>query len=336
MASCEVMSSEAAASTRQGTHVETDTAVTPAKILVVEDEPALRTLLRALLEQSGYRVVTAEDGQAGLDAVNQELPDLVLCDVMMPRMDGYELCRRLKANYATSHVPIILLTARTESEDKFQGLHHGANDYVTKPYEQRELLMRVRNLLQWGKVQRDANPLTGLPGNHVIEQELTNRIARQDAFVFLYLDLDNFKAFNDFYSYQKGDQALRLVALLLRQSVERVGQADDFVGHIGGDDFVLIVAATTAREVADEIVRRFDDEVPALYSKTDRARGYIQVVNRQGELERYGLMTLTVAAVSNEQRQLTHVAQVSDIAAELKRYGKGERRSCVVWDRRAI
>ncbi|MBK8232763.1 MAG: response regulator [Candidatus Eisenbacteria bacterium] len=314
--------------------METDTLVKPEKILVVEDEPSLRLLLRTMLENAGYTVRLAEDGQAGLEAVTDETPDLILLDVMMPRMDGYELCRRLKSNYNTSQIPIIMLTAKAEADDRLAGLNYGANDYLAKPYEQRELLVRVRNLLQWGKVQRDANPLTGLPGNHVIERELSERIAKGGPFVFMYLDIDNFKAFNDFYSYQKGDQALRLCALILRQSADRFGVAGDFVGHIGGDDFVLILSVTHAREIADEVIRRFDAEIPELYSATDRARGYIQVVNRQGELERYGLMTLTIAAVSSESRQITHVAQVSDIAAQLKHYGKEQRRSIVVWERR--
>ncbi|MFN8547301.1 MAG: response regulator [Candidatus Eisenbacteria bacterium] len=317
-----------------GRNVDTETLVKPEKILVVEDEPSLRLLLRTMLENAGYAVRLAEDGQVGLEAVNEETPDLILLDVMMPRMDGYELCRRLKSNYATSQIPIIMLTAKAEADDRLQGLNYGANDYLAKPYEQRELLVRVRNLLQWGKVQRDANPLTGLPGNHVIERELSERIARQEPFVFMYLDIDNFKAFNDFYSYQKGDQALRLCALILRQSCDRVGTPGDFVGHIGGDDFVLIMCPEKAREVGAEIIRRFDEEVPELYSATDRARGYIQVVNRQGELERYGLMTLTIAAVSSEARSITHIAQVSDIAAQLKHYGKEQKRSVVVWDRR--
>ncbi len=311
-----------------------ETLVKPAKILVIEDEASLRLLLKMMLENAGYVVSLAEDGEKGLEAVAADSPDLVLLDAMMPRMDGYEVCKRLKSNYATSHIPIIMLTARTAPEDRFAGLNIGANDYVTKPYEQRELLVRVRNLLQWGQLQRDANPLTGLPGNHVIESELTARLASGAPFVFFYLDIDNFKAFNDFYSYQKGDQALRLTALVLRQEVDRIGSTNDFIGHIGGDDFVMILHAAKAREVAESVLRRFDLEIGDLYSKTDRARGYIQVVNRQGELERYSLMTLTIAAVSNEARALVHVAQVSDIATELKKFGKEQRRSIIVWDRR--
>jgi diguanylate cyclase (GGDEF)-like protein len=304
------------------------------RILVIEDDPSLQMLLRMQLEKVGYGVEIAGDGEEGLQAVETTQPDLILMDVMMPRLDGHEVCRRLKSNIRTRQIPIIMLTAKGGAEDRLQGLNQGANDYVTKPYEQRELLMRVHNLLQWGRLQRDANPLTGLPGNITIESELTRRVNDRDPFVFMHLDLDNFKAFNDFYSYQKGDQALRLTALILQRVVEDMGTPGDFVGHIGGDDFVLMLQADRASAVADEIVRRFDEEITMLYSKTDRTRGYIQVLSRKGELERYPLMTITLAAVSNESHCFTHVAEISDVTAELKHYGKQQKGSVIVWDRR--
>lgn len=307
----------------------------PGRILVIEDEPSLQALLRVQLERAGFSVDVAGDGEKGLAAVDATAPDLILMDVMMPGMDGHEVCRRLKSNFRTRQIPIIMLTARAAQEDKLLGLRQGANDYITKPYEYQELLMRVRNLLHWGRLQRDANPLTGLPGNHGIESELQARVAANEAFVFMHLDVDNFKGFNDFYSYQRGDQALRLTALILQRAVDSVGCPRDFVGHIGGDDFVLIASVETAAALAEEIIRRFDEEIPTLYSKTDRSRGYIQVVNRRGELERYPLMSLTIAAVSNEARCFTHVAQISDVAAELKKYGKQQKGSVIVWDRRA-
>lgn len=311
------------------------TATSHEKILVIEDDPSLQLLLRLQLEHAGYGVEVAGDGEEGLYAVESAQPDLILMDVMMPRLDGHEVCRRLRSNLRTRQIPIIMLTAKGGPEDRVQGLNQGANDYVTKPYEQRELLVRVRNLLQWGRLQRDANPLTGLPGNITIEAELSYRVNEAQRFVFMHLDIDNFKAFNDFYSYQKGDQALRLTALILQRVVEDHGSPGDFIGHIGGDDFVLMVQADRAAAVADEVLRRFDQEMPLLYSKTDRTRGYIQVLNRKGELERYPLMTLTIAAVSNESRCFSHVAQISDVTVELKHYGKQQKGSIIVWDRRA-
>jgi len=304
------------------------------KVLVIEDEASLQAILRFHLQKAGYWVEVAGDGVEGLSQVEKFQPDLILMDVMMPRMDGNELCRRLKMCHQTRQIPIIMLTARTAAEDKLMGLTQGVNDYMTKPYEHQELLMRVRNLIQWGRMQRDANPLTGLPGNIAIETELQRRIDDRDRFAFMHMDIDNFKAFNDFYSYQKGDQALRLTALILQRVVDDLGSPSDFVGHIGGDDFVLILDVERAGSVGDEILRRFDEEIQSLYSRTDRARGYIQVVNRTGQVERFPLMTLTVAAVSNETRRFTHIGEVSDIAAELKHFGKLEQRSIIVWDRR--
>lgn len=304
------------------------------KILVIEDDISIQAVLRLDLQKAGYWVEVAGDGVEGLSAVEKFQPDLILTDVMMPRMDGNEVCRRLKMCHQTRQIPIIMLTSRTTAEDKLTGLTQGVNDYMTKPYERQELLMRVRNLIQWGRLQRDANPLTGLPGNIAIEMELVRRIEQRDKFVFMHIDVDNFKAFNDFYSYQKGDQALRLTALILQRVVDDLGSPGDFLGHIGGDDFVLVLDAARAGDVGDEILRRFDGEIPSLYSRSDRARGYIQVVNRTGQVEQFPLMTLTIAAVSNESRRFSHIAEVSDIAAELKHFGKQEKRSIIVWDRR--
>jgi diguanylate cyclase (GGDEF)-like protein len=306
-----------------------------ATILIVEDDPDLRTILRAILERDGYLVESASDGEEGLERVDAVQPDLILLDVMMPKLDGRQVCQALKANHRTSQIPIIMLTAMTEPEDRIGGLDLGANDYVSKPYDQRELLRRVRNLLDWGRLQRDANPLTGLPGHQGIEGNLVKRIAARDPFVFMYLDVDHFKAFNDFYSYQKGDQVIRLLARIIRETVDDFGDPTDFVGHIGGDDFVIICGFRRAERMGQAILEKFDREIPQLYSQTDRARGYIETVDRQGVVQAYPVMTLTIAAVSNEGREIEHVAQVSDIAAELKRFGKEQKQSVLIWDRRS-
>jgi diguanylate cyclase (GGDEF)-like protein len=304
------------------------------KILVVEDESSLRTLMRMQLERAGYQVATAEDGVQGLEKIHSDPPDLVLLDVMMPRMDGAEVCRHLKTNFATSQIPVIMVTAKGEMKDKLAGLSVGANDYITKPYTLEELLVRVRNILQWSRMQREANPLTGLPGNIAIEAEAARRIQSDEKFAFLYIDLDQFKAYNDYYSYKKGDEAIKLTASVILGAIGRCGGPSDFVGHVGGDDFVAFSTPERAMAVADEIVRDFDAKSPLLYTPVDRNRGYLEVVNRQGEVARIPLMTITIAGVTNCEKTITHIGQLSDIAAELKRYGKSQPRSIAVWERR--
>jgi diguanylate cyclase (GGDEF)-like protein len=305
------------------------------KILVVEDEAALRTILKLQLEGAGYEVATAQDGVEGLERVNGDPPDLILLDLMMPRMDGCEVCRRLKSSFVTSHIPVIMLTARGELRDKLAGLEIGANDYVSKPYSHQELLARVRNILQWSRAQREANPLTGLPGNAAIDAEVRSRIDSGEPFAFLYVDIDNFKAFNDYYSYQKGDEAIKLTASIILHSVGRYGGEEDFVGHIGGDDFVVISSPARSELIADEIVREFDEKILQLYTPADRNRGFIEAVNRQNVLTVVPLMSITVAGVTNESRSIVHVGQLSDKAGELKRYGKSRAGSIVVWERRS-
>ncbi|MDM7916136.1 MAG: response regulator [Candidatus Eisenbacteria bacterium] len=305
------------------------------RILVVEDESSLRKILQVQLEGAGYQVSTATDGREGLEKILDDPPDLVLMDLMMPRMDGSELCRRMRESFRTSQIPIIMLTARGQLEDKIAGLTVGANDYLTKPYSLDELLVRVRNMLQWSRIQREANPLTGLPGNVMIDTEATRRIQAKEEFAFLYVDIDHFKAFNDYYSYQKGDEAIKLTAGILLRAVARFGSPNDFVGHIGGDDFVLLSTPEHARRVATEIVRDFDERIVQLYNGEDRARGYIEVTNRQNQIMRFPIMSVTVAGITSLGRNLTHVGQLTDMAAELKRYGKSRAGSIVVWERRA-
>ena len=305
------------------------------RLLVVEDDINLRTILKMQLERANYSVATAENGDEALEALAREVFDLVLLDVIMPGMDGWQVCRHIKNDISTANIPVIMLTARSEQEDRIRGLVGGANDYLTKPYELEELPARVRNILQWSRMQRAANPLTGLPGNIAIENELSRRLDLGESFAFMYLDIDSFKAFNDHYSFRRGDEAIKLTASILLSAVSLEGSGTDFVGHVGGDDFVLIVASECTEAVVEEIIRDFDHKIPKLYEKEDRERGYIETKDRRGNLTRFPLMSITIAVVQGDGRQHQHIGEISQIAAELKSFGKKEAGSNVVWERRA-
>ncbi len=304
------------------------------KILVVDDELHIRRILQFQLEKAGYEVVTAENGEAALLLVRRESPDLIILDLMMPRLDGFEVCRRLRQNFQTSQIPIIMLTAKSELPDKIKGLKDGANDYLVKPYSNEELVLRVKNVLEWSQKQKDANPLTGFDGNKAIEKELQRRIENKQSFAFLYLDIDNFKAYNDYYGYQKGDEAILFLADIIIEAVNSLGGSSDFVGHIGGDDFVIITSTGRANVIARRVIDEFDKGSLVLLNEKDIRRGYIEIKNRLGEIKRVPLMSLTVALVINEGQRLKHFAQVSDIASELKKFGKEIVGSIVVRERR--
>lgn len=304
------------------------------KVLVVDDEDHIRRILKFQLEKHGYRVVLAENGEVALELVRREAPDLVILDLMMPKVDGFETCRRIRQNFQTAQIPIIMLTAKSELPDKIKGLQDGANDYLSKPYSNEELLLRVRNVLDWSLKQKEANPLTGLPGNRAIEKELQGRIEKREPFAFLYIDIDNFKPYNDHYGYQKGDEAILFLSDIVTEAVNSLGDARDFVGHIGGDDFVVITPPARAEYVARHIIDEFDKGSLILLREDDIRRGFMEVRNRLGEIKRMPLMSLTVALVVDDEGKLKHYAQVNDIASELKRYGKGMAGSVVVRERR--
>ncbi len=305
------------------------------RILVVDDEPHIRKILQFLLEQEGFEVTLAENGAVALEKLADCQPDLILLDVMMPKMDGFTVLQHLRENHRTSWVPVIMLTAKGESSEKVRGLRGGANDYLTKPFNHDELMLRMRNMLDWSQAQRDANPLTGLPGNRAIEQEVQRRSQAQRPFSFLYLDIDNFKAYNDYYGYTRGDQAISFLAHVLSESARASGSVDAFIGHIGGDDFVVITSPETADDLALRTIASFDRGVAELYDPADRERGYIQVRNRAGLDKMMPLVTLTVALVTDATCQAQHLARLSDIAAELKSYGKTINGSVVVRERRS-
>jgi diguanylate cyclase (GGDEF)-like protein len=302
-------------------------------ILIVDDEPHIRRILQFLLDQNGYGVLAAPSGVEALELARDHVPDLILLDLMMPHMDGFEVCSRLRLDYRTSQIPIIMVTAKGEITDKVRGLEGGANDYLTKPYDNKELLARVRITLDWSRAQRQANPLTGLPGNRAIEAALQQKIETRQPFSFLYLDIDNFKAYNDHYGYNRGDDSIKFVADLIRASVAEVREGS-FIGHIGGDDFCVITDYDCGDALGEEIVRRFDEQSPCLIEAEDLTRGYFEVRGRQGTREKVPFPSLTVAVVRDEGGKFEHWARVSDAAAELKAFGKSREGSVVVHDRR--
>ncbi len=273
------------------------------RILIADDEPHIRRILQFLLEAEGFEVELAEDGQQAVEKVFQWRPELVMLDVMMPHLDGFAVLQRIRSNFETARTPVIMLTAKGELEDKVKGLEGGANDYIIKPFEHAELVLRARNLLNSQRWEREANPLTGLPGNRAIERETSQRIASGAPFA-------------------------------LRTCSQAYGSAQDFIGHVGGDDFVMITLPDCAEDLGRKIIENFDLGVAQLHEMEDLQRGYLEVKNRSGAITRFPLITLTIALVGDAQGRFAHQAALSDTMAELKRYGKTLESSVMVCDRR--
>ncbi len=291
-------------------------------ILVVDDDPFIARLLEIELRAAGYEVRVASDGETALDLARERCPELVLADVMMPNMDGFELTRRLRQDSRTASAAVIMLTARGLSADKLEGFAVGADDYIVKPFDTPELLARIRGALRRSREMRAQSPLTGLPGNVRIAEEIQARIDAGKTFAILYADLDHFKAYNDHYGFMRGDEVIRATARLLQDVTFEVAGADGFVGHVGGDDFVIVCDAALAPTLAERIVERFDACIADLYDPTDRARGYIEVEDRRGELQRFPIATLSIGIATTERRRFAHYAEAVAVATEMKAYTK--------------
>jgi diguanylate cyclase (GGDEF)-like protein len=308
--------------------------VTRRTILLVDDDPLMRRIVVAALAKDNYEVMEADSGTAGLAQAQALRPDLILLDVMMPDLDGYEVCHRLRANSTTANVPVIMLTALGEISEKVRGMQMGADDYITKPFDPRELRSRVFAHLRRSERDLNASPLTKLPGNPIIEQVIRVRLATREPLAVLYVDLTFFKSYNDTYGWVKGDNIIKMLAGLILETVVKLGAQDDFIGHVGGDDFVIISRPDHAQPISEEIIRRFDVTVPEFYSEADRARGYLEVSDRQGNIFHAPIVSIAIAVVTNCQRELVHLTQVADLAAELKRYVKSIPGSHYAFDRR--
>lgn len=304
------------------------------KVLVVDDDPLMRRIVTQSLERAAYELIEAESGISGIQCAIEQHPDLILLDVMMPEMDGFEVIRRLRAHPMTQGVPIILLTALGEMSEKVYGMQLGADDYMTKPFDPRELRARVSAHLKRTEHYLQSSPLTNLPGNHAIQQVITARIDAREPIAVMYFDLSNFKSYNDRYGWMAGDQIIKRLGEIIVNAVITSGDKDIFVGHVGGDDFVVVTRPEFAENVGRSALADFDQMIPGFYAPEDRAHGYIEMVDRQGELRRVPIVSLGAAVVTNDQRPLEHPLQVAQIAAEVKRYLKTLPGSQVVFDRR--
>jgi PleD family two-component response regulator len=304
------------------------------KLLVVDDDPFIARLLEIELAAAGYQVRVANDGQQAMDAVAEDAPDLVITDVMMPHVDGFELTRSLRQDPRTATISVIILTARGLSADKLEGFAIGADDYIVKPFDTPELLARVRGVLRRKREMKDESPLTGLPGNNRVQEEVEGKVAAEEDFALLLVDLDRFKAFNDHYGFPRGDKVIQDLAQLMTAVVTEFVGEEGFVGHLGGDDFVVVVPSSAAALVADTIVQRFDASVPGYYDDDDLARGWIEVLNRRGEPQRYEGIALSIGVASTSRRSFAHFAEVMAIATEMKNFTKTTPGSSWAIDRR--
>ena len=288
------------------------------RILVVEDDTDISNMLKIYFSAQGYEVAVAGRGNDALERTRKQLPNVIVLDIMLPDIDGYEVCTRLRRALRTSHVPIIFLTQKDERSDRIAGLELGADDYITKPFDIEELRLRVQGAMRRAERENLTSPTTGLSSGKMIEEQLRGLMRRKD-WGLLYVGVGDFDAFTDVSGFVAGDEVLRFTALLLSEVDDKLGGADDFIGHIGGDDFILITAEDKAAVLAEAVTHRFNQEIGAHYSFKDRERGYILVKDTDGSERHAPLMKLCVGVVLAKDYEFTDIREITEVSAELRR-----------------
>ena len=302
-----------------------------ARVLVVEDDEATRGALRALLDDAGYVCDEASDGERAVAAMRDAPFDLVVLDLGLPGMSGTDVHRQLRRDPRTRFLPIVFLTAHSDRQVRLAELEAGAEDFITKPYDAEELLARVGAAVRRWSGMRAVNPLSGLPGNPTITEEIEARLAQNEDFALLYVDIDRFKEFNDHYGFTRGDRVITMLAEIL---IHVAGADQRFVGHIGGDDFVILARTDEAEALAEGITRRFDEAIRALYDPGDRARGCIEAHDRRGKLRRFPFATVSIGIVNVPPGRFNGATAVARAAAEVKEVAKRQPGSSWTVDRR--
>jgi len=288
------------------------------RLLVVEDDADIANMLKIYFGGMDYDVDIAPRGGLALEKTRTVLPHLIVLDIMLPDIDGYEVCRTLRTNTRTSHIPVIFLTQKDERSDKLQGLELGADDYITKPFDIEELKLRVQGAIRRSERESLTDPRSGLPAGRLIEEQL-RRIIRQEDWALLDLRVNHFEPFRDVYGFVAGDDVLRFAAMLLSEVVDELGSSSDFIGHAGGDNFIIITKYESVNAIRDRVKTRFAEEVQTHYNFMDRQQGYIQVPKPEGGVTQVPFMTLAIGMVSPAQQSFSDIREITELAAEARR-----------------
>ncbi|NTV62090.1 MAG: response regulator, partial [Oscillochloris sp.] len=279
-------------------------------ILIVEDDPAISRLLEVYLTNKGYSIHTASRGQEALEICRATPPDLILLDVRLPDISGYDVGMALRATPDTQNIPIVVLTAFTERNDRMIAHHTVRADYfLGKPFDIEEVYWVVRNQLDEGRRRGQYHPVTNLPTGELVNARLRDLLA-STGWTLALIRINGFESFTQFYGVMVGENVLKFTALLLSDVVGRRGGMDDMVGQmIAGPYFVIVSTTERIMTISQELIERFDTDIPLHYDYHDRERGGLEMDNGDGQVRRFPLMSLSVGVLTSTDGQFTDIAE---------------------------
>jgi diguanylate cyclase (GGDEF)-like protein len=302
--------------------------------ILLTPDPELAALFRSLWDPSEFEWTVIDRGRRAMEGIFNEPPDVLVVDNRLADIKSTEVAAIVKSENVYRQLPVILCLDSGDLEEPWNWNEIEADDFLVRPFQPTQARERVHLTLCRASRSMDANPLTRLPGNTSIIRRIQDLIDRRDDFALAYCDLDYFKSFNDKYGFSRGDEVLMMTARVILNTIRGFTDAESFVGHVGGDDFVFIVPADIAEEACKRVVEAFDGIVPNFYDGDDRERASIVSTDRQGEVRTFPLMAISIAVVFNTDGRLKHYGEASAIAMGLKKKAKENAKSCYVLDRR--
>ncbi len=295
------------------------------KILLVDDDKDIAQMLGFFFIAKEYDFEFTTKGQDALDRVPTMLPQVILLDINLPDVDGYAVCKQLRTNSRTKHIPVIFLTEKDDRADRLAGLELGADDYITKPFDLDELGLRVSNSIRMAERMGLTDTYSGLPGAQLVEEELRAMLKRDD-WAYLDIKIEHYDAFKEKYGFVAGNEILRFMSLLLNEVVSKNGTPSDFIGHPGGDTFAIITSQKSEEKIVAALRRRFEDDVKSHYSFADREKGGIMIESEGGEKKLVSLMELSIGSI-NATRKVNDIREVTEVAIERRRQDKAESKA---------
>lgn len=302
-------------------------------IYIIDNTQSVLNVLKNIFKDEidyQFKSVKTEE----LNVALSNIPDMIVIDEDTIDMDIVDLCKSIRANEDNSITPIIVISSDWEKEHRLKILKQSIEYFIIKPVDPEYLYFTIKNILRLLQTNRRMSPLTGLPGNVQIQAEMKKRLLNREKFSIFYLDLDNFKAYNDIYGFSNGDEIIKFTARTIVKSVHDLAPDNSFIGHIGGDDFIAITGPTDLDKLCKKIISQFDNDVLEFYTEEDVEKGYIEVANRRGIIEQFPLTSISIAVVEIDPGRFKNTLEIGEIGAQVKHQAKSIMGSTYVINRR--
>lgn len=304
------------------------------EIYIIDNNNELRDKLKENFrrETDQYKFKTVKTSE--LEVALRNIPSLLIIDEDNTDINIVEFCKSIRSNEDNSITPIIVVSSQKEKEHAVDVLRTDVQYYIKKPLDDEFFYYTIKNIVGLLTKNRRISPLTGLPGNVQIQTEMKKRLLNKETFAILYFDLDNFKAYNDVYGFSNGDEIIKFTARTISKHIHQIENSDNFIGHIGGDDFVAIVGQTDYDKVCKEIIEEFDKYTVDFYNEDDVERGYVEVANRRGIIEQFPLTTISIAVLEVDSKVYKTTLEIGEVAGQIKHQAKTVPGSAYVINRR--